>query len=271
MNKIFAIGCITVWTSCAKVDVSLPTHYVFEDGFETENNDLPELFPSDESRWSNVQQVNPVSGPNSIEINSTVVHSGNNSLRIYAEAADSLLSKADIEKSGFIAPEGSTVRISASIYIGSLKPIENLLLMDLECCSCWDPSVPDNQCPGIRLMMKNNDYLSIERGKIFNTTLVQSDMPFPRKEWVRVEWELTLSQQNDGWNRLYINDQEVISVSGANMPNAELFQIAFAPIGIDFTLQEPVFYERFQIGATANPTAFGVELYLDDVRLEIIN
>jgi len=88
-----------------------------------------------------------------------------------AKASDNTLSKADIEKGGFAAPVGSTVRITAKIYIATEEPLVNVLLLDLECCSCWDPDVPDNQCPGIRLMLKEDDYLAIERGKILGSTL----------------------------------------------------------------------------------------------------
>ena len=43
-------------------------NFIFEDGFETAGNSLQELFPSDGSRWSNLQQVNPNNGENEIEI-----------------------------------------------------------------------------------------------------------------------------------------------------------------------------------------------------------
>ncbi len=159
--------------------------------------------------------------------------------------------------------------ISANFFIASTTDLENLLLIDLECCSCWDPSVPDNNCPGVRLMMKDNDHLSIERGKILGSTLTQTEVSFPRNEWVSVIWESTLSQDDDAVNKLFINGQEVMSETGMNMPNASLFEAEFANYGIDFELQEPLFYERFQIGATANPTASDIEMFVDDVKFEI--
>ena len=273
MKKLILIGIVLIMTSCSNDDndpeVVNEIDYLFEDGFETTGNDLLELFPNDGSRWSNLQQVDPDSGENEIDVESTITYEGNNSLRIYAKKSDNTLSKADIEKSGFSAPEGATVRIGANFYIASTNNIENLLLIDLECCSCWDPTVPDNQCPGIRLMMKDNDHLSIERGKILSSTIIQLDVAFPRNEWVNVIWELKLSQNNDGINKLLINNQEVISESGINMPNKSLFETEFANNGIDFELQEPLFYERFQIGATANPTQFDIELFIDDVKFEI--
>lgn len=274
MKKIVLLGFVIIMTACNKddnatIEVESEVDYLFEDGFETTGNDLIELFPNDGSRWSNLQQVNPDNGENEIDIESTITNQGNNSLRIYAEASDNTLSKADIEKGGFNAPEGSTVRISANFYIVSTDNIENLLLIDLECCSCWDPNISDNQCPGIRIMMKDNDHLSIERGKILNSTIEQSDISFPRNEWVNVIWELKLSPNDDGINKLFVNNQEAIAENGINMPNASLFEAEFANSGIDFELQEPVFYERLQIGATANPTQFGVELFIDDVKIEI--
>lgn len=179
--------------------------------------------------------------------------------------------KANVEKGGFNAPVGATVRIEANFYLATTANVENLLLLDLECCTCWAPTVPDNQCPGVRLMMKDNDYLSIERGKILATTIEQTVAAFPRNEWVNVVWESTpSSRNNDGFNTLFVNGREVIAQSGRNMPDAQLFAAEFAQAGIDFSLQEPLFYERFQIGVTANPTGSDVALFVDDVRLEVV-
>ncbi len=220
-------------------------------------------------RIQSLQQVNPDNGENRIELASNIVLKGNNSLRIHAKASDNTLSKADIEKSGFNAPIGSTVRIEANFFIATTEDIENLILIDLESCSCWDPSVSNNKCPGIRLMMKEDDYLSIERGKILGSTIVQGKVSFPRNEWVNIVWEMILSPNNDGLNKLFINNQEVISNKGINMPNGNLFKTEFAASGIDFELQEPVSYERFQIGVTANPTQSDIDIYIDEVKLEI--
>jgi len=275
MKKLILAVLILSLYSCSNEDESMNPEikngieFIFEDGFETTSNDLLELFPNDGSRWSNLQQVDPENGVNEIEIETTTFSEGNNALRIFAAASDNTLSKADIEKGGFEAPEGASVRISANFYIASIDNLENLLLIDLECCSCWDPTVPDNQCPGIRLMMKDNDHLSIERGKILGSTMLQTEIAFPRNEWVNVIWELKLSQNDDGLNKLLINNQEVISDSGINMPNANLFQAEFASYGIDFELQDPLFYERFQIGATANQTPTDIELFIDDVTFQI--
>lgn len=247
--------------------------FLFEDGFETQNNLLDELFPSNGNRWSTIQQTDPRNATNEISISNTEFSEGQNALKVFAYQSDFDLSKVDIEKNGLNISSGDKVTIKADFYIVGTEPIENLLLLDLECCSCWDPTVGDNygsenQCPGVRLMMSGgNDYLSIERGKISGTTIQQTSFAFPRNQWVKVQWEMTMSANENGMNRLIINGTEVINAVGMNMPNAQVFEDIFLNQGIRFTLQEPTFYERVQIGATANPTAGNIELFVDDFSI----
>lgn len=249
--------------------------YRFEDGFETTNNSLNALFPTDGSRWSTIQQTDPSGAENAISVVTNPVSEGGNALRILAYGSDSQLSKIDIEKNGLQIPEGSTVRISADFYIDTTEPLADLLLLDLECCNCWDPAVGDNygsenQCPGVRLMMSGgNDYLSIERGKISGSTLQQTQYAFPRQQWVRVEWTMTLSATDSGRNLLVIDGQQVLDQPAMNFPNAGVFRDVFAQEGIDFTLQQPTYYERVQIGATANPTPRTIPMYVDNFSLQV--
>ncbi|WP_299103461.1 hypothetical protein [uncultured Winogradskyella sp.] len=249
--------------------------YLFEDGFETQNDLLEELFPTNGMRWTTIQQTDPTDATNEISISNTQFNEGQNALRVLAYQSDSDLSKIDIEKNGLNIVVGDIVKISANFYIVGTEPIENLLLLDLECCSCWDPNVgsnygSENQCPGVRLMMSGgNDYLSIERGKISGTTMQQTTLAFPRNQWVTVLWEMTMSDNEDGLNRLTINGTEVINEAGMNMPNAQVFIDVFLNQGIDFTLQEPASYERVQVGVTANPTAGNIELFVDDFSIKV--
>lgn len=249
-------------------DVDENISFVFEDGFSNTGS-LFDLFPDDGSRWTNIQQVDPEGGTNQLSITESGLDG--DGLSILAAPSDDVLSKMDIEKSGFNAPAGSTVTIEADIYIENSESLQDLLLIDLECCACWDPTVENNQCPGVRLMMSGgNDFLSIERGKILGTTLTQTQFAFPRKEWVHISWQMTLSDDDDGTNMLYINDQLVLSETGMNLPNADQFRDEFAQYDINFELQEPLYYERVQIGATANPTEHTIEMYIDNFRLEIV-
>ena len=268
-----------VFLSCDKdekiLEEPLGENFLFVDGFETQNDLLDELFPSNGNRWSTIQQTDPTNATNEMSISNAEFSEGQNALRIIAYQSDSDLSKVDIEKNGLNIISGNKVTIKADFYIVGTEPIENLLLLDLECCSCWDPTVGDNygsenQCPGVRLMMSGgNDYLSIERGKISGTTMQQTSFAFPRNQWVAVQWEMTMSDNENGLNRLIINGTEVINEAGMNMPNAQVFEDVFLNQGINFTLQEPTFYERVQIGATANPSAGNIELFVDDFSITV--
>ncbi len=277
-HLLFVVTLIT-WVACNKnennTDDPSTENFLFEDGFETENDALDELFPGDGSRWSNIQQTDPSNATNQISIVNNEFTEGQNAIRFLAYQSDTQLSKMDIEKNGLNIVAGDQVIIKADFYIKSNESLENLLLIDLECCSCWDPTVGDNfgsenQCPGVRLMMSGgNDFLSIERGKISGTTLQQTNFSFPRNQWVSVEWEMTMSAEENGLNRLLLNETEVLNETGMNMPNAAIFRETFLNEGIDFTLQEPTFYERVQIGATANPTAGDIELLVDNFSIRV--
>ena len=271
-----ALLVFALFSACASDDPALeppappePADFTFRDGFETSGGALSDVLPGDNRRWTNVQLQNPDGQTNLLELSTATVREGEKSLRVLAKAANATLSKADIEKAGFAAPAGATLLLEASLYIVGTADLEDLFLADIECCSCWDPSVPDNQCPGIRLTLKAGDFLAIERGKILGTTLTQTELPLSRDEWVDIAWEMTLSDTDDGRNVLRINDQEVLVQMGANLPNADEFRDLFAQNGTAFELQQPVVYERFQIGATANPTSSDVELFVDDVRLDV--
>ena len=244
--------------------------FAFADGFETADGDFDALFSADGNRWTATQLVHPAGGTNALTLVNDPVLVGDDALRVLAKASTpDALSKAGIEKGGFAAGAGASVTISAGFYLAGAADLTDLLLLDLECCACWDPAVPDNQCPGVRLVLKEGNYLAIERGKILGTTLRQTRAAVPRNAWFRVRWAMTLSPGDDGVNCLSVDGLTVIDAPGANLPDAGRFAAAFAAEGIDFALQEPVAYERFQIGATANPTGEDVELYVDDVRLEV--
>jgi len=247
-----------------------PVSFNFSDGFESSSTEVTSIKPSDDSRWTNIQLVNSGGMVNGISLVGNPVMEGSQSLRVFAHpTVNGVESKMDVEKDGFTAYTDQTVKLSANFYIKSTANLENLFLMDLECCSCWDQDVPDNKCPGVRLQFDDSGYLEIERGKIGNETIGQSTYVFPRNEWVEVVWEMKLSSEESGMNRLIINGQEVINAATKNLPNATEFKSTFANEGIDFDLVQPILYERFQIGATANSSEGIVEMYVDDVSIEI--
>lgn len=274
---LFSFSCSNSDSEEIETQIEVSTDFIFEDGFETNSTEFSDLFPNDNSRWTTVQLISPNRTTNILELSSVIASEGNQSLAIQSKQSNEILSKADIEKGGFNAFEGDKVSIQADFYIDSDANLENLFLLDLECCSCWDPSVDadpsvdgDNKCPGVRLMLSGgNDYLAIERGKIAGLTLSQSTTKFPRRAWVTVRWELKLSPDDNGSNKLFINGNQILSENGMNMPNASIFRDVFAENDIDFELQEPISYERIQIGATANPDSEDLLLYIDNFFIRI--
>jgi len=281
INSLIVIGLCIFFCSCSETDnVEEPNEiespilqsFSFSDGFEGVGENFNALFVPDSSRWSRLQMVNPANQENKIGLTNTIASEGNYSLSLLSVGSDETLSKVDIEKGGLVVSEGQTVDISAKFFIESDANLENLLLIDLECCDCWDPNVPENKCPGVRLMLSGgNDYLSIERGKIGLETLKQDLVRFPRNEWVKVRWVMNLSSSKEGMNQLYLNDRLVIDETESNFPNEEIFKATFAAEGINFNLQKPVSYERVQIGATANPTTEEIQIYVDDFSLQVTN
>lgn len=269
-NLLIATSLLLACTNDPNFPIETELPYHFQDGFETNNQELNDLFPADGSRWTGLQKVDPDNGENEIKLNQSTFNEGKSSLEIISKPSDNILSKMDIEKGGFYAPIGSTISIQADFYISSTGDLKDLFLIDLECCACWDNSVPNNQCPGIRLKFSGeDDFLSIERGKILGSTIAQAALSFPKDEWVRIEWRIQLAPDEEGKNFLAINGQEVINAAGKNMPNKDEFRAEFASNGIDFELREPLAYERIQIGATANPTTTEFRILIDNVVLRI--
>jgi hypothetical protein len=264
---VLVVGCTDDDISIREIPVGITD---FADSFEGVGTDLDLLFPADNSRWTNLQQVNTAGGNNQVALVDTTASDGSHALYLFAQPGNAPLSKMDIEKGGFSATAGQTVTIEADFRINSNENLADLLLLDFECCSCWDPDVPDNKCPGVRLMFSGgNDFLSIERGKIGHETIGQQQVAFPRFTWTTVVWEMTLSPEDDGLNVLTINGEEAIRASARNLPNATDMREQAANQGVDFTLQEPVFYERFQIGATAKVSGSDVALLIDNVSVRV--
>lgn len=242
----------------------------FSDGFETETPAFEELFPADNSRWTDVQLQHPPGGDNEIGLTDREASEGGQSLRILSRPGNELLSKVDIEKQGFFAPQGSTVTISADFFLQEGADLAEVFLIDVECCSCWDPEVANNPCPGVRLKLRAGNFLAVERAKILRETIGQTRTALPTNRWVTVEWTMTLHADIRGVNRVAVDGETVIGFTGQNLPDEEDFRVELARHGIfDFEFEEPLGYERVQVGVTANPTAQTVELLVDNFSITV--
>jgi hypothetical protein len=251
---------------------AIPPHTgtTFRDGFENANA-LQDLFAADASRFSATQIVDAGVGTNSLFLATEHAHSGLASLGVDAyPSSDAVISKSDIQKQGFHFYEGDVVTITAWFYAEDAADLSDVFVLDLECEACWDPNVPNNQTPGIRVQLKGIEgYAVVERDKIGLTgeSFRQDTYALPRNRWVPISWRLVLSPNTDGLTELRVDDTLVISRTGINMPSANIFAETFAAAGLTFELQQPVFYERLQVGVTA-AGASHVHLFVDDVHVE---
>ena len=142
---------------------------------------------------------------------------------------------------------GETLVVSAEILVPEGAPRDSVHLMDLECKHC---GLPGN--PGLRLYLRDGR-LRIDRAKI-GLRHAWVDAAAPRLAagaWVRVEWELGVSDGADGHARVRLDGVEVLSKRGRTVP------VGPDAAGID----------RLQIGVTANSNDGPATVRLRDIRL----
>jgi hypothetical protein len=136
-------------------------------------------------------------------------------------------------------------------------------MMDLESESCWpDGSALPNKSPGVRVVLGANGTLAVERGKIgFADATFRSTFLVPRDKWFDLSWVLKLSTTDDGMTSLSVDGTTVLSSPGINMPSPSVFA------GYGLTLDQPVVYDRIQVGITA--TSQAATIYADNMRIAV--
>ncbi|HAA11070.1 MAG TPA: hypothetical protein DCE41_04960 [Cytophagales bacterium] len=225
----------------------------FEDGFEDATR-FDELFLPKDILWSFTQQTR---SSNTITLDSTFAHSGNQSLRFEAQASsESTVSKCSLAKQNMAFLAGETVRISARYFLEGNQPAEWLFLLDLE------EQVPIGAGPGVRLALVNNQ-LRMEY-KFLEPDVIQSEgteIDFPRNQWVELVWEVMLSQAEEGTVRLWQDDQLILNQENiATLPKDILY----------FQQGTKEMYTSIEIGITANTRDHDLTLWVDDFRIETV-
>jgi len=89
-----------------------------------------------------------------------------------------------------------------------------------------------------------------------------SEISFPRDEWVHIEWEVLLSQKDNGTVRVWQNDQLIISKDNHRTLPSDLLYFQQGTKGQ---------YSSCEIGITANSSENSCSLWVDDVQIEKIN
>lgn len=197
-------------------------------------------------------------GLNTIEVDTTLVHNGNRSLKFFAKKTDQDgVSKVSIAKQNMAFWEGETVRLSAWYFIDGASSLEWLFLMDLE------EQTAIGAGPGMRLALVDNK-LRVEYKFNENDITQQSgqEINFPRNQWVELVWEVKLSQKNKGTVRLWQNGQLIIdSKQNRTLPKDLLY----------FQQGTKGMYSSCEIGITANSKDSDLTLWVDDVKFEKVN
>ena len=181
---------------------------------------------------------------NNVETTTEQVHSGKFSLKTYTPKDPRDLQKAAVLRELFFFPPGSDFWFSAWFFIPGTSNIENLFIFDLE--------ATENHGLGRRLMFtgSNGRYLMLEgkrsTGPQYSQT--KTPVPFPRDQWVHVKLHLHLSPGDAGRVELWQDGKLILDKQGSNMPRN-------------------TFYDRIEVGQTANSTHQELTVYVDDVRV----
>lgn len=227
-----------------------PDHY--EDGFEN-YIDKSELISDDEIHWTNSQLT---MSENYFALDTNIVHSGNKSLKFFAKASNSTVSKCSIAKQNMAFWEGETVRVSVWYYIVGTSPSPWIFLMDVE------EQVAIGAGPGIRLAMDDSGNEIVVEHKFSNPNIYQTNpIVFPRNQWVNLVMEIKLSQRKKGSVKIYQDGTLIVDQNKWKTLPKDFLYAQQGTKGI---------YSSIEVGITANTKAGDVTLYMDDVKIEKI-
>jgi len=156
--------------------------------------------------------------------------------------------------------EGEEVVLKEALYVDTDALTGFLTIMDFECEYCFTAT------PGVRLAVTEG-VLQIDRGKIGlrDEPLRQPSAPvaLPLRQWVEIEWRMTMSSQPDGKNVVLVNGTTVIDEDGINFPNREIF----GDLGIE--LPDDIRYHELEVGIPVTGVDADLVLYVDDVSARL--
>ena len=181
---------------------------------------------------------------NNVETTTEQVHTGKFSLKTYTPTDPNDLQKAAVLRELFFFPPGSDCWFSAWFFIPGKSNIENLFIFDLE--------ATEYHGVGRRLMFTgpNGHYLMLEgkrsTGPQYSQT--KNPVPFPRDQWVHLKLHLHLSPNDAGRVELWQDGTLILDKQGPNIPSN-------------------TFYDRIEVGQTANSTHQVLTMYVDDVQV----
>jgi hypothetical protein len=255
-SKVITAALVILFFSCRKKseDIYLQS---FADGFENAQA-LMDLFPPDASRWTSKHEE-PGGGPGHIAVDTSVVHSGSNSLRCAGTpTSGAYVGKSSIIRNNLDLKEGDIVYVSVWYYLEPSANDDQLYLCDLE------ETTQQGGSPGFRIALYSNGQnsaLTLERGKIERSTIYadeQNRIPFPHGQWVHMEYEAKLSQKKKGYFKLWQDGTLMIDVTKVQLLGRDLLMSSHGTTGA---------LDKLEVGITANTTGVNQVLYVDDVEI----
>jgi hypothetical protein len=247
---ILAIGLVFILGCNKKKLFDGPNSY--SDDFEAYTS-FSELTTEDNIYWSYTQETK--SG-NLITLDTTHAHSGQQSLKFVAQPSDDGgASKASLAKQKMAFWQNETMRLEAWYYLEGTEELTWLFLMDIEEQSAIGAG------PGMRLALVENA-LRVEY-KFNEDDILQTDpIQFPRDQWVKVTWELNLSQSKKGSVKLWQNDTLIIDQGSVKTLPTDILYFQQGTKGM---------YSSCEIGITANSSTANTTLWVDDFSVFVVD
>jgi hypothetical protein len=225
----------------------------FSEDFES-YSDTAGMIGSSPSQWSeyNINEINISTNP--ISIDTTIVHSGNKSIRFECEQNDPNLTdvcKCNLNKGSLDFQQGEIMYYSAWYYIEHPDSSYGTFFI-------WDIGQVVHGSAEIRVMAWEEN-LELERNKIGRRNLFQPNDPvlFPVNRWVHFELEIKLSQYKKGYAKMWLDDQLIIDADKIVTMPKDRATLAWGT---------KAYYERVQVGITAKHGTQKLVMYVDDVE-----
>lgn len=251
MKQLLFLMSVLVLAGCKK-EQYFDGPNTYHDDFEAYTV-IDDIIVENDEKWSFFQKT---LSENSIEIDTTIVHSGLKSVKCTGiKTADETLSKASINKQNMAFWEGETVVVDFWLYIVGDDELEWLFIFDME------EQTAIGAGPGMRLALVNNRILLEHKYNNPNVEQKGEGVEFPRNQWVNVRFESKLSQKKKGYVKVYQDGVLIINQQNwVTLPSDFLY----------VTQGTQGRYSQIEFGVTANPSNADAVVYVDDVMVEVV-
>jgi len=214
---------------------------------------IEDIIDGENLNWSFFQ--NTIDG-NSVKIDTVIFHSGTQSVKCIAAGSGNSVSKASINKQYMAFWAGDIIFVDVWYYIVGKNKIDWLFIFDLE------EKASISLGPGIRLAIVDNQVLVEHKMPNPNIEQIGIGIPFPRDQWVNIQFEAKLSQKKKGYIKVWQDGMLIIEQDQwKTLPKDMLYGVQGTKGG----------FSQIEFGATANSSKFPIEIYVDDVDVKVLN